>query len=358
MRSIFCLGEGLTRRQCRRAAAGLVLATAIVAGDAMSPALAGDGAVVIIYHRFGENTYPTTNIRLEQFDTHIAELTGPGGYHVLPLEQIIAALRAGRDLPDRAIAITIDDAFLSVYSEAWPRLKRANLPFTVFVATDPVDDGIKGYMSWDQIREMRDAGVTIGAHSASHLHMPATSPDKVRADLEKSIRRFRAELGSVPALFAYPYGETSLATAAIAKEAGFETRFGQQSGAIYSKSDFAYLPRFALNESFGDIGRFRLVANALPLPVSGVTPADPTLSGKTNPPSFGFTLADSLGEAKGLACYAQGQGRVELQRLGPKRIEVRLDQPFPPGRARINCTLRTREGRWRWFGQQFYIPRQ
>ena len=139
------------------AATVFALAAAIVAG--LSPAAAaGDGGVVLMYHRFGESDLPSTNIRLEQFEAHLAELQS-GGYTVMPLDDMVRAWRAGTPLPDRAVAITIDDAFRSIYTHAWPRLRAAGFPFTVFVATDPVDQRNPNYMTWDQLRELTNEPV-------------------------------------------------------------------------------------------------------------------------------------------------------------------------------------------------------
>ena len=113
------------------------------------------------------------------------------------------------------------------------------------------------------------------------------------------------------------------------------------------------LPRFTLNETYGGIDRFRLAANALPLPVTDVLPSDPVL--QVNPPAFGFTVRPGLTSLAQLACFASGQGRTKLQRLG-NRIEVRVTEPFPPGRSRINCTMPGPDQRWRWFGMQFFVP--
>ena len=100
---------------------GAVLA-AILALSATAPTwAAGDSAVVFMYHRFGEGGIPSTNIRIEQFEAHLAEIA-TGKFTVLALPNVVAALRERAPLPDRAIALTIDDAFLSVYTEAWPRL--------------------------------------------------------------------------------------------------------------------------------------------------------------------------------------------------------------------------------------------
>ncbi|MEQ9361635.1 MAG: hypothetical protein RLO05_08010, partial [Rhodospirillales bacterium] len=74
-----------------RAAALLLLGLLTVWPDV---ARAADQAVIIMYHRFGEQDYPTTNIRLDQFDEHLAELTS-GKYTVMSLPDIIAAMKAG-----------------------------------------------------------------------------------------------------------------------------------------------------------------------------------------------------------------------------------------------------------------------
>lgn len=328
----------------------------------LAGALAGQSAVIFMYHRFGEDEIPSTNIRIEQFEAHLEELK-TGGYTVMPLPDIIKALNTGKDLPDRAVAITIDDAYLSVYTEAWPRLKAAGFPFTVFVATEPVDQGLKGYMNWAQIAELQAAGIEIGSQTATHLKMASSDPEANRRDLEISNRRFVDELGSAPKLFAYPYGETSSAVMQIIRRQGFVAAFGQHSGVAGSGPDMFYLPRFALNETYGDIDRFRLAANALALPAADITPSDPMIGpGDDNPPAFGFTVggdADLRKSLGALNCFASHEGAVETVRLdggeAGTRIEVRMTTPMPRGRTRVNCTLPTGDGRWRWFGRQFFV---
>ncbi|MGF1630525.1 MAG: polysaccharide deacetylase family protein [Kiloniellaceae bacterium] len=313
------------------------------------------GAVALMYHRFGEDSLPSTSVRLTQFEAHLAELTS-GSYQVMALPEIVARLSAGETLPAHALAITIDDAALSVYREAWPRLKALNLPFTLFVSTEPLDLGLAGYMSWTQLREMAaDPLVTIGNHGDSHAHMAWLDPAAQRDDIAKAAERLTAELGETPRLFAYPYGEVSLALRQGVVEAGFAAAFGQHSGAIGAFSDRFALPRFPINEAYGELERFRLVANALPLPVDGVTPTDTALVDPgANPPNFGFTVAASLGSLDALNCFASA-GEPELLRLD-QRIELRFAAALPAGRVRINCTLPAAGGRWRWFGVQFVVP--
>lgn len=314
-----------------------------------------NGAVVFMYHRFGETRYPSTNITLDQFDAHIRELKS-GGYNVLPVPEIIKALAQNTPLPDRTVGITIDDAYLSIYTEAWPRLKAAGFPFTVFVATGLVDQKIFGYMTWQQIREMADAGVTIGGHSVTHLHMPGKPLEIIQDEIGLAGDRFQEKLGQRPTLFAYPYGESSLAVQGLVRKSGFEAAFGQHSGAIGRQNNRFDLPRFALNENYGEISRFRLAANSVAFPITDITPTDPFITNQ-NPPAMGFTLTAKLKGIDRLACFSSHAGRARLEWLGDARIEVRVNKAFPRGRTRINCTLPAGEGRWFWFGRQFYRPK-
>lgn len=309
-------------------------------------------AAVIMYHRFGEVDFPSTNVTMEQFRAHVAELQS-GGYNVASLPAIVAALRSGEALPPRTVGLSVDDAYESVYTRAWPILKEAGLPLTVFVATDPVDRNLPRYMSWEQLRELADDGVTIGSQTGSHPHMPDIGAAAIRVELQKSNARFEKELGSVPDLFAYPYGETNLEVMELVRKEGFVAAFGQHSGAIGTGGEMYYLPRFAMNESFGSIDRFTLAANALPLRVADVTPDDPAVKDQ-NPPNIGFTVTWPKDGLDRLRCYASHVESVDLQRLG-RRIEVRVADPMPAGRTRLNCTLPAGDGRWYWYGRQFYV---
>jgi peptidoglycan/xylan/chitin deacetylase (PgdA/CDA1 family) len=334
----------------RLAAAAAVLGASALAVPAAD---AADWAVVFMYHRFGESEWPSTNIRLDQFEAHLEEIRA-GGFTVLPLPEVLERMRGATELPDRTIAITVDDAYASVYAEAWPRLKKAGLPFTLFVSTDSVDRGVPGYMSWDQIRELKAGGVTIGSQTASHPHLPDIELEQVKIELDRAAQRIADETGERPALFAYPYGEYGSAIQRIVAGRGYVAAFGQQSGVAHAGSDRYGLPRFALNETYGGVDRFRLTANALPLPVRDRVPADLIL--QQNPPAFGFTVDPTIPDVDRIDCYASGQGRTKVEALG-SRVEVRLAEPFPAGRARINGTMPGPDGRWRWYGVQFYIPR-
>ena len=308
-----------------------------------------------MYHRIGDTAGRGAHIGLDQFEQHIRELSS-GNYAVLPIPEIVDALRHGRELPDRAVGISFDDAYASVFAEAWPRLRQAGLPFTLFVSTARLQSGGPESMTWAQVRALAANGVDIGNGTITNPHLTRLDTAGVKIQLDRAAQSLKKQLGAAPRLFAYPYGEYDLAVRDAVAAAGFEAAFGQHSGVAHAGSDFHALPRFQLNSRYGDLDRLKRVASALPLPVEDVSPLDPIV-GEHNPPNFGFSVLPGLRGLNSLACYASGQGQVQIERLGDVRFEIRLAEPFPPGRSRINCTLPAGDGRWRWLGRQFIVNR-
>ena len=243
----------------------------------------------------------------------------------------------------------------SIYETAWPRLKSYGFPFTIFIATDPIDRKSANFMTWTQIQEMAKAGVNIGSHTGSHLHMPLETNINNLEEIERSQKRLEMALGIRPNIFAYPYGETSLNTQIIIKESEFIAAFGQHSGAFDQTSEIFNLPRFSMNEDYAGIERFRLAANTLALQITDITPADPFIA-SNNPPAIGFTIISKTKSLNQLSCFFSHTGQTKIELLSNKRVEIRSKKPFPKGRTRLNCTLPGIKGRWHWFGRQFYSP--
>ena len=309
-----------------------------------------NSVAVFVYHRFGENNYPSTNIKMSQFKKHLEELT-KNNYNVVSTEEIVDALINNKDLPEKTVALTIDDAFFSIYKKAWPLLKEKKLPFTIFVSTGPVKSNSKNYMNWEQIKEMVNHGVTIGHHTKNHLHLVTKEKEKIISEIEEANNDFLKNLGYVPDIFAYPYGEYSSEIKQITKNY-FKAAFGQQSGGIYNGIDIFELPRYSLNEQYGDLKRFKFAANSYGLKIKNILPENKVIT-DANPPLLGFTLLDDL---KGsLKCYPSHNIKADLIKLGNKRIEVRFNKAFPKGRTRINCTINDNT-KWRWSGFQFLNP--
>ncbi len=309
-------------------------------------------ASFIMYHRFGDSRYPSTNIKKEQFLKHIDELLKPK-YNVINIEKALLAINNLKLVKDRSVVITIDDAYSSVYNYAWPIFKKHNLPFTLFISTDVIDNKTPGYMSWEEIRTLRDNGVTIGSQTKSHHHMFKLSKEKIIEELKISNKRFIDEIGSRPKIFAYPYGEYNLEVLEQVKLHGFVAAFGQHSGVAHKSLGMYELPRFAMNEKYGDMDRFLLAVNALPMPISELSPKNPVIF--KNPPNYGFTLSKKIKPKNAVRCFANNGLKANTKRLGKYRIEIRLNGPFSKGRGRINCTMAGYDNRWRWLGRQFII---
>jgi len=334
-------------------AAAAFQALTILGGDC-SAATTESSAVVFVYGQIVDENSPSGGVRVDQFEAHLEELTDDV-YTPTSLGDVAAALKSGAPLPDRAIALSFDDATRSFMDNAFPRLVRADLPFTLFVATDPVDRGSPDHMSWAELRKVAAAsGATIGLLGATTASGAARPVAEVMDDVRRAEERIFAELGIKPKLFAYPQGEYTAALRAAIADRGYAAAFGLHSGVISAGGDRMTLPRFAMTETYGGIERFRTAANALPLPVSDVTPEDPVI--RVNPPAIGFTVDSSVGDSSRLACFISGVGRTEIERVSDDRMELRIDSALPSGRSRVNCTLPGPDGRWRWFGLQYIIP--
>ena len=318
-------------------------------------------AVIFVYNRIGEDQYPDTNIRKEQFENHVKELTD-GTYNPVSLPALIESVKNGNTLPERTIAISFDGGHHSVLDHAAPLLLDNDIPFTVFVATDLIDRNSPQYMNWDDLRRLaKNKLVTIGLHPAAYMRLADENTETMARQINKARARYREELGSEATLFAYPFGEYSTAYRDFIEQQKFIAAFGQQSSVAYSESDIYALPRFSMTDSYGSLDRFRMTANALPLPLTDITPADPQLD--TNAPSIGFTIEKDLtGSIDRLSCFASNQSRLTKEIVNDTRIELRLDRPFDSERVRINCTMpgpageEDEEPRWRWFGMLMTAP--
>ena len=240
---------------------------------------------------------------------------------------------------------------MSIYKEAWPILKKNKLPFTLFVSTESVTTESKNYMNWNQIREMVNSGISIGHHTKNHLHLTNSNKENVINEIEEASNDFLKNLGFVPDIFAYPYGEYNLEIKQIVQKY-FKASFGQQSGSLFNEIDIFELPRFSMNEQYGSLKRFMFAANSYGLQMKNILPENKTIQ-NINPPLLGFTLLNNIENS--IKCYPSHNIKANLTKIGEKRIEIRFDREFPKGRTRVNCTTNDK-GKWRWAGFQFLNP--
>ena len=265
-------------------------------------------------------------------------------------------LKKNFDVPkiQKKILLTIDDAFSSFYNEAWPYLKENKIPFILFVSTEPVEKN--GYMTWKQIKEIeRNDFVTIGHHSHTHDYLIDKSKKEFISDIEKANNIFLEKLGYVPELFSYPFGEYSkFMKDYISKH--FTFAFGQHSGVIDANKEKFELPRFPINENYGEIKRFKSIINSFPLEYKELIPEEKKLVNQNNPPSFSIEFYQNQKNLKNINCYSNEGNRWEKSKIEILNnvLSIKFRESFKPRRGRINCSLND-NGKWRWLGVQFIV---
>lgn len=325
-------------------------------------AAADSRAVALMYHHVGVGEYPSTNVTIDQFESHLRHLA-ENDYNVLPLAEIVRAIRAGESLPPRTVAITFDDAYRSVFTEAFPRLKARGWPFTVFVSTGSAGGG--NFMTWDQMREMGEAGASFANHSHTHDYLvrrrdgegEAAWLERVSEDIRRAQATLEARLPDSttrsPKLLAYPFGEYNATLADWAAGAGYMA-FGQHSGALGPHTDWRAAPRFPINERYAELEGFARKVASLPMPVETERPFDPVV-GAANPPALEVVLAEKPERWKELRCYLGGEAMTLDWREPGRAFVVEASEPLDAGRSRYNCTVPAENG-FRWYSHIWIVP--
>lgn len=319
-----------------------------------------NSAIVFTYHRFGESEYPSTNIRIEQFAYQLDYLQ-KNNYNVWPLSKIVRYFQEGKKIPPKTVAISMDDAYISVYTNAFPMLKEKKYPFSVFVNTNPIDRKSKNYMSWDNMREMSLHGAEFANHTLTHdFLLPHESEsedawrDRVLHQITGAQKRLHAELGEStnenPRLFSYTFGEYTEEVANLLKSLGYVC-FTQLSGVISYDSDFRALPRFAMAESFANSEGFILKLNTLALPVESTSTSKHLLK-ENNPPKLRLKLKREL---KGLKCYLSSGEPINLDWISKTEVEIQSNNPLKAPRDHYTCTAPAKDGRWYWYSYLWII---
>ena len=309
------------------------------------------GILSLMYHRFNEEKYPSTNIQMGVFKEQIKIIRDLNYNFYNPGE-----LEKNFYIPkkEKKILITIDDAFSSFYKIAWPYLKNQNIPFILFVSTESV--GKNGYMTWSQIKELdKEPNVYIGNHSHSHKYLVDFKKNIFIKDINTAKKQFLKNLGYNPIFFSYPFGEYSeYIKKYISKN--FKFSFGQHSGVIDVNKDRYELPRFPINEKYGDLKRFKFLINLHPLQYKNLFPAEKFLINNNNPPEFTVEFFKNQKNLNNINCFSDEGDNWHKSNsyLTNNILNIKFKEKFIFRRGRINCSLND-GGVWRWFGVQFSI---
>jgi len=311
------------------------------------------GILSLMYHRFNENKYPSTNIKMNVFKEQIETIKSLG-YEFYDPSLLIDEFEKTKE--NKKILITIDDGFKSFYLYAWPYLKKNNIPFILFVSTEPV--GKNGYMNWDEIKEIESSKFGyIGHHSHTHEYLIEFNNKDFINDIEIASKIFKEELGYIPTIFSYPFGEYSLDMKNYISK-NFKLAFGQHSGVIDKNKDKFELPRFPINEKYGDLKRFKSLVNYSPLEYRNLKPEEKNISDNNNPPNLIIEFFQEQKNIKNINCYSNDGGNWKKSKLDFKDniLTIKFEKKFLPRRGRVNCSLND-NGKWRWFGTQFTLKK-
>jgi peptidoglycan/xylan/chitin deacetylase (PgdA/CDA1 family) len=310
--------------------------------------------VVLQYHHISDSTPPSTSTSNSLFEAqldHIEKL----GLTVAQLPEATRQALAGDLQNEQKVAITFDDAYESVYTNAAPLLHDRDFPYTIFINTDAV--GKQGYMTWEQLEELADSPlVTLANHSADHAHLPRR-PDESESDwrtrveqsLDRATESLKEQLGETAPLFAYPYGEYDEALEAMLAERNW-LGYGQQSGAIGETSHDTRLPRFPMANRYGQLSGLKDKLMSKAFPVDAETLPDGIV--EKNPPKLTLQLNRTLDTGR-LTCFASGQGRVPVEAINDRTLTIQAPESFGSRRFRYNCTYPAGDGSYYWLSQQW-----
>jgi peptidoglycan/xylan/chitin deacetylase (PgdA/CDA1 family) len=230
------------------------------------PAVDQTAEVIIYgYHRFVKQVHSAwTEITPEDFEKQMVELKNRN-IPVIPMQDMLAWKRGEKNIPPRAAVVTFDDGWKSQYEVAWPIMKKLGYPITLFIYTEGVRGGKFGggeAITWEQLAEMRDAGVDIQAHSATHQDLKKPydkvtkkhlNPQEYQQWLDSEIigpkQLLEQRLGIKVNCFAVPFGNWNQQVKDTSMRAGYEAMF-----TVYGQP-------ITFRTSNDSIGRYLMEAN-------------------------------------------------------------------------------------------------
>jgi peptidoglycan/xylan/chitin deacetylase (PgdA/CDA1 family) len=277
---------------------------------------------VLGYHRFEAKPRDPLAITPEAFRKQM-EAVRDSGVPVIPMADFLAWRRGEKSIPPKAIVITIDDGYNDTYTLAWPILKEFGYPFTYYVYIRYIGAGGRS-IKWEQLEEMRDAGVDIASHTVSHDNLIKPKAKNLAGqpydawllnELKGSKEELEQRLGISVRTLAYPYGIHNEKVMEVAREAGYEAAFTVNGQKALHSSAPENIGRYIVQSTIPST-----FTNALKFGgSSGTTVAamgNPAAAAMLTEPMQGATISDPRPLIK-----------VNLQTFGavdPKSVEMRI----------------------------------
>ena len=196
---------------------------------------------ILCYHHINSPSGRPYSSTLEQFDTQIRTLK-KAGFAFISLQQVENYYYKGSSIPEKSIALTFDDASMTVYRDAYPYLKKNNIPFALFIYPSITQYGQKKYAcTWAQLKEMQANGVTMGCHSYYHpilaspglgdrVYSPEGYAKWLKLQTAGAKQILEENLGVSINYFAIPFGAADTTVHQAIKAAGYTLCFNVSGG--------------------------------------------------------------------------------------------------------------------------------
>jgi peptidoglycan/xylan/chitin deacetylase (PgdA/CDA1 family) len=333
----------------------------------LSVSLSSHAAVILQYHHVSDSTPSSTSISPKQFEVHLQYLKD-NNFKVVPLSDLIEGIKNQQPLPDKSVAITFDDAYTDVLTQAKPILDKFSFPYTIYVnpgiINRNVNNDVSHYLSWIQLKALSDEGVIIANHGYEHDSMVRITEGMTQAQwlMQKTELLLKAEAtikentGQSWRYYAYPYGEYDVAVQAWVKANDF-VAFTQQSGAIDLSTDLTSVPRFPASKPYDKISGLRDKLNSLAFNISLKGEQAETIFEHKEAKSITFDIESGDFYKSALNCYISGLGKQKITWYDDKSFSINFSQDLPVGRVRANCTAASisKPGRYYWYSKPWFI---
>lgn len=215
---------------------------------------------ILVYHSVRphlkkESAYQEIyDVTPELFRRHL-EYLKQSGYTAISFSELADYFDDGAPLPEKPVILTFDDGWKNQYEYAFPLLKEFQTTATFFIFTNAVNRG--NHLTWEQIHEMNDAGISIEAHTKTHPYLKKiTDPEELSREIGGSKKIIEDELGMTVTSLAYPFGQYDDTSINETKNAGLRTARSLREGTMQSESERYVLRASLATDDFEAFKRF------------------------------------------------------------------------------------------------------
>ena len=310
-------------------------------------------AIVLMYHRFEDQRFPSTSISSKNFQDQIRYLK-ENNFNILPISDLTLFFNKNYDIPDKSVFITIDDGYKSFYEHAFPILKKHKIPFSLFLSTKFVSNEKKSdFMSWKMIEELSKNKGQILNHTDSHPKLLELQIDEVEKEFNLAEKKIISKIGRLQKVLSYPYGESNPQIQNLVKEMGYDIGFAQHSSPVHVNENKMELPRFAINDEFGNMDRFIQIVNSKALIVYDVK----VIKDDSNLEKFEISFSTNKTE-NAINCYINNNAVLKKKIINKKILNLKISNLKKNKRYRLNCTYFDEKKTLFWYGNMIKVTQE